>query len=299
MKIAHVLTFLTLLGLISCNRSDYKKLPSGLKYWIVESHTGPKAKIGDFLKMQIKTTVGDSVLIDTHSIGPRDIPLQKGEGRFDVMEGLAMLSAGDSAIFLIPADSVMKAPQRPPFVKKGDTISIHVRVLAIQTSADRMKEDQQASSDQLSKDNAQIMGYLTAHHLSGTPTKLGVYVVTEKAGKGPNPKVGQIVSINYTGKLLDGQVFDSNLDTNFHHAGKPLTFPVGIGEMIRGMDDAMMVLNKGTNATLYIPSGLGYGAQAPPAIGPNAILVFDVEVLDIKDAPKNSQQGSLPPPSGN
>ncbi|HUX84521.1 MAG TPA: FKBP-type peptidyl-prolyl cis-trans isomerase [Chitinophagaceae bacterium] len=292
-----MITLAALTGLAACHRSDYKTLPSGLKYKIFDPHTGPKAKTGDFLKLQIRTTVGDTVLIDTHSVGPREIPMQKGAGRYDVMEGLALLSAGDSAVFLIPADSVMKGPQRPPFVKKGDTISVHVKVLAIQTAEERTREQDQDVANQLSKDDSQIEAYLNAHHLTAMPTKAGEYIVVEKKGTGPNPKAGQIVSINYTGKTLDGRVFDSNMDTAFHHVGQPLTFPVGIGEMIRGMDDAVLMLNKGTKASLFIPSSLGYGPQGPPLIGDNAILVFEIEVLDIKDAPKTNGAGGAKAPS--
>ncbi len=298
MRISLMITLATLTSLAACHRSDYKTLPSGLKYQIFDPHTGPKAKTGDFLKIQIRTIVGDSVLIDTHSVGPREIPMQKGQGRFDVMEGLALLSAGDSAVFLIPADSVMKGPERPPFVKKGDTISVHVKVLAIQTPQERNQEEQQDNARQLAKDDAQIVAYLNARHLAAMPTRLGEYIVVQKMGSGPTPKPGQMVSINYTGKTLDGREFDSNLDTAFHHVGQPLTFTIGVGEMIRGLDDAISQLNKGTRASLFLPSSLGYGPQGPPLIGDNAILVFDVEVLDIKDAPKGGAGGGQAPPSG-
>jgi len=293
MKKVSLFLIIPFLTLASCKRSDYKTTQSGLKYKIIEAHTGPKAILGDFMNLQIITTVGDSVLMDTHTTGPQFIPLQKGQGRFNIMEGLALLSSGDSAVFLIPADSVMKAPNRPPFVKNGDTIAIHVKVLAIESALQRNQEAAQATAIQMDSDESVIARYVEVQHLKAVKDSLGVYIVTQKKGQGEMPKAGQLVSINYTGKLLNGKVFDSNLDSAFHHAGKPLSFPAGIGEMIRGMDDGIMHLRKGTQATLYIPSGLGYGPQgSPPVIAPNAILVFDVDVLDIKNSVPQKKQKS-------
>jgi FKBP-type peptidyl-prolyl cis-trans isomerase len=88
--------------------------------------------------------------------------------------------------------------------------------------------------------------------------------------------------MNYTGKLMDGTKFDSNQDSTFHHM-EPFTFPIGVGQVIPGWDEGVMLLNKGAKATLFIPSGLAYGEHPPtPAIPANSILVFDVEVVSYK-----------------
>jgi FKBP-type peptidyl-prolyl cis-trans isomerase len=82
--------------------------------------------------------------------------------------------------------------------------------------------------------------------------------------------------------LLNGEKFDSNVDPKFNHV-QPFEFTVGIGQVIKGWDEGLQLLNKGGKAKLIIPSSLAYGSRgAGAAIPPNSPLVFDVEVTDIK-----------------
>ncbi len=109
-----------------------------------------------------------------------------------------------------------------------------------------------------------------------TPSGLK-YVILEQ-GNGPKPKQGQIVSVHYAGSLTDGRKFDSSFDRN-----QPIEFPIGTGRVIKGWDEGIMLLNVGTKAKLIIPPELGYGARgAGGVIPPNAILIFDVELLEVK-----------------
>ena len=102
------------------------------------------------------------------------------------------------------------------------------------------------------------------------------YKITEK-GNGKKPKKGDQVAVHYTGMLLDGKVFDSSL-----YRGQPLNFAVGIGQVIEGWDEGILLLNEGDKARLVIPSDLAYGSQgAGGVIPPNAALVFDVELVRV------------------
>tara|TARA_Y100000996_G_scaffold25220_1_gene18069 strand:- start:6001 stop:6951 length:951 start_codon:yes stop_codon:yes gene_type:complete len=112
----------------------------------------------------------------------------------------------------------------------------------------------------------------------GTTTDSGLTVVIEKEGKGAKPTSGQTVSVHYAGYLTNGQKFDSSFDRN-----APIEFPIGEGRVIQGWDEGIMLLSVGTRAKLIIPSELGYGARgAGGVIPPNATLIFDVELLEIK-----------------
>jgi FKBP-type peptidyl-prolyl cis-trans isomerase FklB len=94
-----------------------------------------------------------------------------------------------------------------------------------------------------------------------------------KEGAGPTPKADSIVSVHYRGTLLDGSEFDSSYERN-----EPLTLPVG--GVIPGWTEALTLMKEGSKWQLYIPAALAYGeAGAPPAIGPNATLLFEVELL--------------------
>jgi len=108
---------------------------------------------------------------------------------------------------------------------------------------------------------------------------LGITIV--KAGSGAAAKNGDMVTVNYTGKLVDGTVFDSNVDPKFMHV-EPFTFGLGMGMVIKGWDDGVLGMQVGETRRLEIPAALGYGSRgAGSAIPPNADLIFDVTVTAI------------------
>ena len=107
-------------------------------------------------------------------------------------------------------------------------------------------------------------------------TKSGLRYIVTKDGEGPKPTRGATIAAHYTGKLVNGTVFDSSIPRK-----EPLRFPVGIGRVIRGWDEALMDMKKGEKRTLIIPPELGYGSRgAGRVIPPNAYLIFDVELVD-------------------
>ncbi len=112
-----------------------------------------------------------------------------------------------------------------------------------------------------------------------TKTESGIKYKISKKGTGPNAKPNDLLSVHYSLKLVDG----SEIDSSFTR-GAPIEFTCGVGQVIRGWDEAMQLLNKGSKATLVIPSELGYGSVGAGngVIPPNATLIFDVELVDIK-----------------
>lgn len=97
-------------------------------------------------------------------------------------------------------------------------------------------------------------------------------------GNGAKAEKGKTVSVHYKGQLADGTVFDSSYKRN-----QPLEFPVGVGQVIPGWDEGICLLNVGDKARLVIPSDLGYGSRgAGGVIPPDATLIFDVELMDVK-----------------
>lgn len=100
-----------------------------------------------------------------------------------------------------------------------------------------------------------------------------------KEGTGDFPKATQTVKVHYTGTLVDGKKFDSSVDR-----GEPAEFP--LNGVIPGWTEGLQKINKGGKIKLYVPSNLAYGEEGrPPTIPPAATLIFDVELLDIKDTP--------------
>jgi FKBP-type peptidyl-prolyl cis-trans isomerase len=116
---------------------------------------------------------------------------------------------------------------------------------------------------------------------------IGLFI---RAGKGSSmnttAQAGDKVSMNYTGRLTDGTVFDSNTDPKFGHV-EPFEFTLGAGQVIKGWDQGIAGMKVGEKKHLSIPPELGYGAQGyPPVIPPNATLEFDVELLSVVPAQK-------------
>ena len=110
-------------------------------------------------------------------------------------------------------------------------------------------------------------------------TESGLKYKVSKKGSGPNAKIDDVLSVHYSLKLVDG----SEIDSSFTR-GEPIEFTCGVGQVIKGWDEAMQLLNKGSKATLVIPSELGYGTTGAGngVIPPNATLIFEVELVDIK-----------------
>ena len=121
-------------------------------------------------------------------------------------------------------------------------------------------------------------------------TPSGLKYIDEKEGSGAAAKAGDRVSVHYTGKLKDGKKFDSSRDR-----GQPFAVTLGQGQVIAGWDEGIPGMKVGGKRKLIIPAALGYGAQGQQdqqsgayIIPPNAVLVFEVEVLSVKAGPSPS-----------
>jgi len=109
-------------------------------------------------------------------------------------------------------------------------------------------------------------------------TASGLQYVDVKPGTGPSPQAGQMAVVHYTGWLADGKKFDSSRDR-----GDPFRFPLGGGKVIKGWDQGIAGMKVGAVRKLTIPPHLAYGPRGfPPVIPPNAILVFEVELLELR-----------------
>jgi FKBP-type peptidyl-prolyl cis-trans isomerase len=106
----------------------------------------------------------------------------------------------------------------------------------------------------------------------------GLEIIDIEVGTGDSPQPGQTVVVHYTGWLADGTKFDSSLDR-----GQPFEFVLGAGRVIAGWDEGLASMKVGGQRRLIIPPELGYGEQGyPPVIPPNAQLIFDIELLEIR-----------------
>lgn len=133
-------------------------------------------------------------------------------------------------------------------------------------------------AEQLTIDVGLIEAYLAENNLDADtlqPSQMRIIINNE--GTGPNAAFGSTVVVDYRGYLLDNTEFDSSI------GGEPFDLVIGRSDVIAGWDIGLRELNRGARATFFIPSGLAYGnVRRGTLIPPNSVLVFEIEVIDIR-----------------
>lgn len=138
--------------------------------------------------------------------------------------------------------------------------------------------DKEVSSiDQLTTDIGKIEGYIDDNNIANVEkTSTGLHYVISDPGSGGHPENGQRVTVHYTGKFLNDTPFDSS-----HDRGEPISFTLGIGQVIQGWEEGIPLFQKGGTGTIFLPSSLAYGKNGSGSvIGPNEVLIFDIELVD-------------------
>lgn len=139
----------------------------------------------------------------------------------------------------------------------------------------KIEADKKKKAEEFAANQQKLVDDLKAG-MQVTPS--GLYYKITKTTDGIAPQRGDEVAVHYAGKLVDGTEFDSSFKRN-----QPIDIPIGVGQVIKGWDEGIMLLKEGETATLLIPSDLGYGsAGAGGVIPPNAWLIFDVELVSVK-----------------
>jgi FKBP-type peptidyl-prolyl cis-trans isomerase FkpA len=265
------------------------KSPDGLDYKLITKGTGTQTpKPGDLAEMHVKFRIGDTVMINTYEMNNQKPVTQQCQApsmKGDLMEGLMRMKAGDSMVFRMLMDTLAtRANQpKPAWAKPGDYAVWEIKMVSVKTKEQAETENAKNESAQLAIDDKILQDYFKSKKIKNVKKMpSGIYYVVQKPGTGVSPKAGQKVSVNYTGQDLKGEKFDSNVDPSFNHV-EPFSFDLGKHNVIKGWDEAVAIMKKGMKATFYIPSSLAYGSNgAGGKIPPNAILIFDIELLSFK-----------------
>jgi FKBP-type peptidyl-prolyl cis-trans isomerase len=294
--------------LVSCSKAKYKKTAGGMPYQLFEGKDTQFVRAGDFIKIQFTQKIKDSTYFTTVGTLPQFQQVSDRQTPYDLSELWTMLKVGDSVVATQMLDTfINRNPQNiPPQFKKGDKIISYIKILAVykSDSAARAEYDK-VNKDWLASEIKTIEQYLADKKITAQKTPSGAYVEILNPGTGPIVDSGNYVSVNYTGTSWSGKKFDSNVDTAFHHIGA-YPFVVGTGAMIKGFDEAVELMHPGGKARAYIPSILAYGGQpGSPLIKPYEMLIFDIEVVDVKDkmpaptsrADQQGQKVDMPQPN--
>lgn len=278
---------------VSCNSGGgVQTSETGLKY---EIHTqqGDDAKKpvkGDRLTLHMKyTTESDSVLFNTWERGePLQTPLMDPAFKGGVEEGFAMLAVGDSATFMVSADSVFQlnfGMALPAFIKPGSMLKFIVKMVDFKSQADLDAQEKALREQSRGEEQSNLDRYIASNGIQTQADPQGFIYVETQAGTGANAEPGKTVVVEYTGKLLNGKVFDAS-----KNQGKPFEMKLGEGQVIEGWELGLCKMKKGSKGSLILPSRLAYGENGVKnpntgeyMIPPYSPLVFDIEMVDIKE----------------
>ncbi len=274
----------------------YQKSATGLYYqFFNQNKDAAQPQVGDLMDLAICCTVNDTTFIVPNTVNtlPLEAPLFAG----DFYEGMAMMHKGDSASFIVNIDSTFikwfHQTSLPAEFNSTDVMRFEVRLDDFYPESEyaprlaaKIKKDIDARIEKMKADHPeetataaqQLTEYLAKNKITVDPTPSGLYYVQTQEGNGEKPEVGMMAQVHYTGKLLDGTVFDSSIER-----GEPISFPLGVGQVIPGWDEGIMMMSKGEKGVLYIPYYLAYGdRQAGDKITPYSNLMFEVELVDFQ-----------------
>lgn len=286
---------IAVLALSSCKNSDfdgYTKAENGLHYkFYTHDENGLKPVVGDGVAFSytIKKESNDSLLVDSKTVsrdgtGITKFQIPKSSFAGSIEDALMMMCKGDSASFIVSADSFFLKTQRaqalPPHLRPGDHLVVTIKIADVVTKKeiDDMQKKQQAEMEaemqkRQGEEKPALEKYLADNKITTKPTASGLIYIETKKGSGPNPRPTDSVTVHYNGTFLDGRVFDSSIGK------QPVTF--ALGGVIPGWVEGLQLMKKGGKAKLIIPSNLAYG-QGNQGIPPFSTLCFEVELLDVK-----------------
>lgn len=271
-----------LTGGFSCTSKEnaFKKHASGLSYRFIEMHPeGTIPKTGDILVLSLKILNEDNKLVDESAFYRMQLgkPMFKG----DFYTALSLMQVGDSACFIIDAVGFFEKNRKrdlPVEFSQGDPVYIYVRLKNILSSEDLESEKESTYHTDFEQEKNLLKSYIELTNTTVNPTATGLYYIEKKKGKGKRAEVGKTLVVHYTGTTIDGKIFDSSLQR-----GKPFSFVLGRGQVIKGWDEGFQFMQEGGEARFIIPSDLAYGkAGYSNLILPYSTLVFEVELIEVR-----------------
>ncbi|MBP3763515.1 MAG: FKBP-type peptidyl-prolyl cis-trans isomerase [Bacteroidales bacterium] len=287
--------------LAACNNggmSGYKTTSDGLHYKFHKQNTsGQQVQEGDVLVGEMTVKFDTMELASTNGKSERvmqALPSFPG----GLYQGMLMMHVGDHATFAVEADSLAKfvqPDQMPRTYQPGKGMKFYYDLNLQEIITKEEIEQERANflaqvEERKENEPQEILQYVRDNGITAQPNKDGLYVIVKKRGNGPKVEVGKEVSVNYTGRLLDGTIFDSSVESDARQGGvyspqrkyEPMTYVQGRDKLIDGWEQGVLGQPAGTELQLVIPSALGYGPRGAQTIPPYSPLVFDIEIISVK-----------------
>lgn len=323
MKQFHLVFFLSFLVLFTYSQEPvYSTSATGLRYRIIPSgNKEATAKPGDWLKLHFaQMRNNDSILSSSYGKMPTYQQVTLGpEPTYNPAEIFPLLKKGDSVVVIIFIDSlvsknIIMSDQLPPFLKRGDSVTLTMTLMEIfhsdslyradaeaEYERDRPRREQEEKEynakvkrdikearenelralEQSGEAPAQrkvVEDYLARKQITAQRTAGGTYVKVEKQGSGPQVAEGKYLTVKYTGRIL---ATDSTFESNTY------SFQLGGMPVITGWEEGLLLFRQGGKGMLYIPGYMAYGRtpREGAPFGPNEALLFEIEILKVSDQP--------------
>lgn len=287
--IAFCFLFIWISGCLSDSRfKGFSETESGLLYKLHSFGEGARRpQEGNFLVLQMAyRTETDSLFIDTYSSsrdGRITVPFTKAPFRGGLEEGIAMLNEGDSATFIVSADSLFRKVLRVPlpyFIQPGGIVKVDVKLERI-LGGDEYKKHQETEltirEDLDIEEYKMLSKYISENYPGREARSNGLYYIEEKAGSGAAAASGRTVVVSYKGTFLSGRQFDVT--------AAPLEFTIGEqGQVIEGLETGICLMKEGGKAKFILPSQLAFGASGSSTgiVPPYTPVIYEVELLKVK-----------------
>jgi len=278
-----LILFIFITAFYSCNSDEFTRTDNDIYYkFITKNEDSTKVKVDDILVLKLMYTneKGD-VIFDSRELG-RDykMVLKKPNYIGSIDEAISMMHIGDSAIFKVDAADFYMLSRRyktlPEEVKYGGKLVFYVKILGISDNLEVQKEKKDLAVDKQKFEEEMLKDFLYKENITEKPTPSGLYYITQTKGTGKKPKKGDKIIIHYTGKFINGEIFDSSLKR-----GTPLTYTFGDKGFIAGWQEGVSYMKEGEKAMLIIPSHLAYGDQKAGPIPAYSTLIFEIELLKV------------------
>lgn len=265
-NILGLILFVTLFFAIGCGDDDpsvedqmaqyiessglvFETSPTGLRYNIPDAGEGEFPISNSVVSIIAKTSLTDGEVLSTTNGESLNSYVTGGLDGFS--EAVRMLKPGGSGTFLVPP-SLGLGDQGTDQIPANSVLVYELTLTGIDNSNQTLIND-----------------YIALNSLDAVETEDGIFHVIEQTGGAEKPTVDNTVTVNYNGYLLNGESFDANDNATFSLDG-----------LIRGWQLAIPLLGRGGSGTFIIPPQLGYGSSGSGPIPGNAVLVFDIELVD-------------------
>lgn len=285
--------------------------PSGLSYKAMRKGNGRKAQEGEWVQLSMVMKVAskpqkegeaspkEKILANSlDEPQPFILPFSSDLKNKRMAEMIGMVEEKQRMVFKFSPEYYLQSASTEELehdlklyeLKADDELIVDIQIDKIMTQEERIQMIQAKRAEQTKADKQKIEDYLEKNNIQALSTASGLFYSIDQASQDIPVVKHKTVKVHYTGRLLDGKLFDTSVvevakANNTYDPKrdyKPLAFQVGAGHVIPGWDEGLLLLKKNEKARFFIPSTLAYGENAIEDVIPaNSILVFEVEVVDV------------------